>query len=145
MVEIDLLGALVSMAIFVLSSGVFLARLLGRSDIGHRIGAGLLLTSVPLAVLIASAPRLQRPLVYYIQIGLMLTYLGVCLILDYVPKIEFRHVRWAVVAYVMLFFAATGGMIGVAVEAGHSWMIASVILFLAMGALAFIQRAKTGL
>lgn len=74
----------------------------------------------------------------------MLTYLGVCLIPDYATKIEFRHVRWAVIAYGMLYFAATGGMIGVAAEAGHPWMMAPVILFLAKGALAFIQRARTG-
>lgn len=47
-------------------------------------------------------------------------------------------------SYVTLFFAGTGGMIGVAAHAGRGWAIAAIILFLIMTALAFIQRALTG-
>jgi hypothetical protein len=42
---------------------------------------------------------------YYIQIGLMLAWLVLELFLDYMLKIDFRHIRWAVVVYVTLFFA----------------------------------------
>ena len=49
-----------------------------------------------------------------------------------------------VVAYVTLFFGATGGMIGVAAHAGRAWMVSAIMLFLTMGSLAFYQRAKTG-
>jgi len=45
----------------------------------------------------------------------------------------------------MLFFAGTGGMVGVASLAGRGWTIAAAVLFLAMGILAFVQRAVTGL
>ncbi len=75
----------------------------------------------------------------------MLAYLLVELLLDYVFKIEFRQVRWMVISYVTLFFAGTGGMIGIAGNAGGRWTILSVILFLIMTVLAFLQRAKTGL
>ena len=67
------------------------------------------------------------------------------LLLDYVFKIEFRQVRWMVISYVTLFFAGTGGMIGVAAEAGRSWSVSSVVLFLIMAVLAVVQRAKTGM
>lgn len=67
------------------------------------------------------------------------------LLLDYILKIDFRNVGWMVISYVVLFFAGTGGMLGVAANAGRGWTILAVILFLVMAALAFIQRAVTGM
>ena len=45
----------------------------------------------------------------------------------------------------MFFFAATGGMIGVAVQAGKPWTILTCIEFFFMAVLAFVQRGITGL
>ena len=50
-----------------------------------------------------------------------------------------------VITYVTLFFAGTGGMLGVAENAGRAWTIPAVILFLVMAVLAFVQRAVTGM
>jgi hypothetical protein len=50
-----------------------------------------------------------------------------------------------VISYVVLFFTGTGGMLGVAANAGSGWSILAVILFLIMAVLAFVQRAFTGL
>ena len=75
----------------------------------------------------------------------MITFILVELLLDYVLKIDFRHTQGMVIFYVTLFFASTGGMIGIASLAGKFWTILSVILFLIMAGLAFYQRAKTGL
>jgi hypothetical protein len=51
-----------------------------------------------------------------------------------------------VISYVTLFFAATGGLLGVvAYAANRAWIVSAVILFLVMAALAFIQRAVTGM
>jgi hypothetical protein len=50
-----------------------------------------------------------------------------------------------VISYVVLFFAGTGGMLGVASNAGHGWSIPAIVLFLIMAALTFIQRAVTGM
>jgi predicted RND superfamily exporter protein len=67
------------------------------------------------------------------------------LIVDDILKVDFRSVQWAVVPYVMFFFAATGGMIGVAAQAGKQWSIVTSVIFLIMAALAFVQRGITGL
>jgi len=45
----------------------------------------------------------------------------------------------------MFFFGATGGMIGAAAQAGKPWAIVTVLTFLVMATLAFIQRSMTGL
>ena len=64
---------------------------------------------------------------------------------DHIFRIDFRSQQWSVIAYVMFFFAATGGMIGVASQAGKTWAILTTIIFLIMAALSFVQRAITGL
>jgi hypothetical protein len=98
-----------------------------------------------LVYLLFTAPQLNRPPLYYLQIGLMLAWLGVEALLDYILKIDFRHTRWMVIAYVTLFFAGTGGMLGVAANAGREWSLAAIILFLIMAGLTFVQRKVTGL
>jgi hypothetical protein len=50
-----------------------------------------------------------------------------------------------VIPYVMLFFGATGGMIGVASLAGKKWTMVTALSFLIMFVLAFIQRQITGM
>ena len=66
-------------------------------------------------------------------------------LLDYALKIEFRQTRWMVISYVVLYFARTGGMLGVAANAGRGWTISAVILFLVTAVLAFVQRSVTGM
>jgi hypothetical protein len=141
----DLLGGAVAVLIYFLCILVFIARLAGLRSLEQWLGIFLLGTFVPLVYLLLVAPQLGRPPLYYIQIGLMICFLLAELMLDYVLKLEFRHVQWMVVAYVMLFFAGTGGMIGVAARAGRPWTVAGVILFIAMGILAFVQRIRTGM
>jgi hypothetical protein len=45
----------------------------------------------------------------------------------------------------MLYFAGTGGMIGIAAQAGRGWTISAIILFFITAVLAFVQRAITGI
>lgn len=75
----------------------------------------------------------------------MLCFILIELMLDYILKLEFRKVRWMVIPYVTIFFASTGGMIGMASNAGKTWTIIAVALFFIMAGLAFLQRAKTGM
>jgi hypothetical protein len=49
-----------------------------------------------------------------------------------------------VISYVMLFFAGSGGILGIATNAGRGWSLLTIALFLAMAVLAFVQRRVTG-
>lgn len=141
----NLLGALVTVGIYFLYILLIVFRLLGKPDVGHWLASIQFLTVFPLVYLLIKAPKLERPALYYLQIGLMLIFLLVELLLDYILLIEFRQVSWMVISYVMLFFAATGGMLGVAANAGRRWTLSAVILFFVMAVLAFVQRAVTGM
>ena len=143
--KIDVLGAIVAHIIYISSIITFLTRLLFGARPGHWIGIPILLMAFPLAYLLLKAPSLDRAPLYYIQVGIMLLWIVVLFLTDYIFKIEFRQTQWMVISYVMLYFAGMGGMIGVAAEAGKGWMISAVILFLIAGVLAFVQRAITGI
>jgi hypothetical protein len=141
----NLLGAFVTIAFYISAVLVFAFRLAGKSQAGYRVGIFELCLALPMVYLLIKAPELNRPLLYYIQIGLMLLWLIVELLLDYILKIDFRQVRWMVIVYVTLFFAGAGGMLGVAANAGKGYGIVSVVLFLIMAVLAFVQRTVTGM
>jgi len=141
----NLLGAVVAIAFFVSAILVFISRLLGKPQVGHWIGYFEFLLAIPMIFLLVSAPNLERPALYYIQIGCMLAWLVVEVLLDYIMKVDFRYVRWMVISYVVLFFAGTGGMLGVATNAGRGWSIVAIVLFLIMAVFAFVQRAVTGM
>lgn len=143
--KMNLLGAEVAVAFFISAILVFISRLLGKPQAEKWAGYFEFLLVIPLILLLVTAPRLGRPALYYIQIGLMLAWLVAEALLDYILKIEFRQVRWMVIAYVTLFFAASGGMVGIARYAGQVWTWIAGILFIIMTALAFVQRRVTGM
>jgi hypothetical protein len=141
----NLIGAGTAIAIFILYNVMFGLRLLNRAQLGHWLAAAQFLAVIPLVYLLWSAPKLDRPGLYYIQVGLFLAFLTLELVLDYILKVEFRQVRWAVISYVTFFFAATGGLLGMASLAGRGSFFLALALYLLMAALAFISRAVTGI
>lgn len=141
----DLLGAIVAHVILISSIITFAARLMFETPAGHWIGIPLLLMALPLGYLLIRAPSANRPPLFYIQVSLMLGWIVLIFLLDYVYEADWRSTQWAVVTVVVFYFASMGGMIGVAALAGTGWTISAVVLFLVAGGLAFIQRAVTGL
>jgi hypothetical protein len=124
---------------------VFTARILGWLEIGRWIGIASSLVLIPLIYLFVIGLKTDRPKIYFVWLVLMILFLFFELIVDDILQVDFRSVNWAVIPYVMFFFAATGGMIGVASQAGKAWTITTVIVFLITAILAFVQRGITGL
>jgi hypothetical protein len=143
--KLDLLGAIVAHVVFVASILTFASRLALQPGLGSWFGLPILLMAFPLGYLLLRAPGFKRPRLYYVQIGAMLVWLAVLFVLDYVLRYDFRQTPWMVISFVVLYFAGLGGMLGIASLAGRRWMLSAIVLFLVAGALAFVQRAATGL
>ena len=141
----DLVGAVTANVYMLLVIAIFCARIVGWVEVGHWIGVASTLVLVPLAYLFVVALKTDRRKMYFVWLALMVLFALFELIADSILRVDFRSVQWAVVPYVMFFFAATGGMIGVAAQAGKAWSIATTVVFLVMAALAFVQRGLTGL
>lgn len=140
----NLTGAVAAVVFYATSILVFVFRLAGIPGAAFWPAMIEFALFVPLAWLLARAPALGRPALYYVQISLLLLWLAAELLLDYVLCLDFRHMRGLLIGYVVLFFAAGGGMIGVAARAGRGWLTAAAALFLASGALAFAQHYLAG-
>jgi len=141
--RVNLYGALTANVINISTILIFVARLLEKPEFGHWIGIIIQFTIIPLFYLLYAARFLNRARIYYIQVSLMIVFIIVEFLVDWYPKIEFRNNLLIVIPYVMLFFGATGGMIGVASLAGKRWTVVTVLSFLIMIILAFIQRQIT--
>ena len=143
--RINLLGAVLANVINLTVISIFVARLLDDVDVGHWIGILVLLSIVPLVYLLRTAASLNRRRMYYLWVGLMIVFVVVEFLLDWWPKVDFRDNLSIIIPYVMLFFAATGGMIGVASLAGRKWAVITTASFLVMAVLTFVQRQVTGM
>ena len=144
-VKLNQLGAYTSVFILSIINLIFIFRLLNQEVTEYWLGIVFMVSAVPLLYLIYTGVQLNRPTLYFIQLGLIIGFIILELLLDYIFEFDFRHTNWMVISYVTLFFAATGGLIGLASQAGKSWTIISIILFFIMTGLAFYQRAKTGM
>jgi Ca2+/Na+ antiporter len=142
--RLNLIGAVTAQVIFISSIITFSSRMIFKISPGHWVGTPLLLMVFPLAYLLIRAPEVNRPFLYYIQASLMLIFIILLFFVDFVYQFDFRQTQWMVISFVVLYFAAMGGMIGVASLAGRAWTISSVVLFLVAAILAFVQRAVTG-
>lgn len=143
--RLDLLGALTAYVIFLSGILVFGLRLAGQEQIGGAAGVPSLLMVFPLVYLLIRAPSVGRSWIYYVQISLMLLSLVVLFVVDFYPGYDFRDRLPLVIGFVVLYFAALGGMIGVASLAGRAWMIGAVALFFVTIVLAFWSRWATGI
>jgi hypothetical protein len=141
----NLVGAITANVYMLLIIAVSISRILGWLEIGRWIGIASSLVLIPLIYLFVIGLKTDRPKIYFVWLVLMILFLFFELIVDDILQVDFHSVDWAVIPYVMFFFAATGGMIGVASQAGKSWAITTVIVFFIMAILAFIQRGITGL
>jgi hypothetical protein len=140
-----LVGAITANVYMLLIIAVFVSRILGWLEIGRWIGIASSLVLIPLIYLFVIGLKTDRPKIYFVWLVLMILFLFFELIVDDILQVDFRSVNWAVIPYVMFFFAATGGMIGVAMQAGKRWTRLTCAIFLIMAVLAFVQRGITGL
>ena len=143
--RINILGAILANVINISTILVFVFRLFDKPETGHWIGIIIQLSIFPLIYLLYTASQFNRRKIYYLWIGLMIVFVIVEFLLDWYPTVDFRNNLSIVIPYVMLFFGATGWMIGVASYAGKKWTIMTVITFLIVFVLAFIQRGVTGM
>jgi hypothetical protein len=141
----NLVGAITANVYMLLIIAMFTARILGWFEIGRWIGIISSLVLIPLIYLFVVGLKIDRRMIYFVWLVLMILFSLFELVVDDILRVDLRSTQRAVVPYVMFFFAATGGMIGVAAQAGKRWTRLTCVIFLIMAVLAFVQRGITGL
>ena len=144
--KVNLIGAVTGIFLYTLFTLMFVLRLVGRAELGHRIAALQFLALIPLVMMLVRAPRGEVGGLFILQVSLMIAFLILEFVVDYLLRLDFRETRWMVIVYVTFFFAATGGLLGIIARMpGRIWMIIGGVLFLIMAVLAFVARAVTGI
>jgi hypothetical protein len=141
----NLAGAITANVYMLLIIAVSITRILGLLAISRWIGFTSSLVIFPLLYLFVVGIGTNRRKIYFVWLVLMVLFAFFELVVDQILMIDIRSAQWTVILYVMFFFAATGGMIGVAAKAGKAWSISTSIVFVVMAILAFVQRDITGL
>ncbi len=141
--SINLLGTIVANVNNIILCGIFLARIYKYPKIEYWLGIFFISSIIPLIIMFVSAFETKRELLYFIQLILMISFIILELLLDYIFKIDFRHNQSIVIPYILLFYASFGGMIGIATHSGKQWTIITVIIFLIMTVLSLFMHFKT--
>ena len=141
----NLVGAITANVYMLLIIAMFIARILGWFEIGRWIGFATSFVLIPLIYLLVVGLKTNRRIIYFVWLALMVLFALFELVVDQILAIDIRSSQSTVIPYVMFFFAATGGMIGVAMQAGKPWTRLTCAIFLIMAVLAFVQRGITGL
>ena len=101
--KLNILGASISVLIMAICSLIFISRLFRLQMVEYWLGIAFLLTAVPLIYLLYTVNRLQKPTIYYIQLGIMIVFIIIELLLDYIFKIDFRNIKWMTITYAIFF------------------------------------------
>ncbi len=141
----NFVGAITADAYMLLIIMMFIARILGWSQAGNWIGISSSIVLIPLVYLFVIGLKTGRRAIYFTWLLLMILFALFELIVDDILKVDLRSTMRVMIPYVMFFFAATGGLIGIASQAGKGWSITTSVIFWILAILAFIQRGVTGL
>ena len=93
MPSVDIVGAIVADLVYCSCILVFWARLANKPTLEYWAGLAVTLLAFPLVYLLWIAIGKGRPTIYYVQLCLMIIYLLVEFMLDYVLKYDFRNTR----------------------------------------------------
>ncbi len=141
--SIDLLGSIITNVNNILLISIFLTRIYKYPKTEYWLGLIFILSIIPLILMFYKSFEFNRERLYFVQLILMISFIVLEFLLDYLLKIEFRQTRAFLIPYLTLFYASFGGMIGVASQSGKHWTIITVITFLLMTATSLLMHFKT--
>lgn len=141
--RINLLGSVIASTNNILLIFLFLSRIYKYPWIEYWLGIVFMLSIVPLAYMWIKAIESKRAIIYFVQLSLMIAFIVVEFILDYLLKLEFRQNQNYVIPFLILFYASLGGMIGISSHSGKQWAVITVITFLLMTTVSLIVHFMT--
>ncbi|HUY99109.1 MAG TPA: hypothetical protein VMU89_02070 [Thermomicrobiaceae bacterium] len=117
---VDLLLVVVANGVNLLLAGMFLARAARAAGLERVLGLSTVALSLPLTVATLLNLAGGRPWWSVLLPLLLVAYLSVELVLDYILRLDFRHTRllWP---YLLLFYLAVNAMTGYAFLVGRTF------------------------
>lgn len=126
---IDLVFLLAALAFNLLIAAIFIADKLGRQKLIRRLGLIWLALALPLGLALVRYWAAGRNPWIPVGLGLVLVYMAVEWLLDFVLKVPFREKLYLHVPYILLEYVALFGLIGVAFSIDRAWGWAVSVTF----------------
>jgi hypothetical protein len=140
---VDIGVCVIANLVNILMTGIFLSRPRGLKRVEYVLGLSQIALGLPLlAVVIYNAAESRE--IWFVILPLMLVvFLLVELLLDYILKLEFRSTR-LLVPYLLLFYLALMGMVGYAFQVGRSFGFVTLGTYFLQLFAAWYSYAKIG-
>lgn len=139
------LGVVVTVNLFnVLLAVMFWARVADQPEVARLSGIGTLALGVPLAAYAILNLAWGRPWWTYVLPLLLVLFLLIELVFDYILHIEFRH-SWLVGPYLFFYYAGSMVMVGYAFLVAVPYGVVTLITYFIQVGLGVYARFKTGL
>lgn len=141
--NINLLGAIVANVNNIILTLLFIARIYKYPKAEYLLGILFMLSIFPLLFMLVNSLGTKKEFLYFLQLILMIGFIVIEFLLDYLLKIDFRQNRNYIIPYITLFYASLGGMIGIGSHGGKHWTAITIITFLLVVAASLTMHFKT--
>lgn len=136
---LDILFVAVSVLFFVLVSGIFLATKFGNWALRGGLGMLVMLLIVPYTVVLIGYVWKKPEKVVIVSLGLILFYLFLELIWDYVLHIPFRDILVLHIIYIIVLYIASFNMIGVTFRIDRRMgYVVTITFWISLGCLIYL-------
>lgn len=139
----DTLFVITAVVFNLLVVGIYIAQAQGREKLVRTFGGGMVFLILPFDLVFAGFLLNGRGLEILAALSVVFLYLMAELLLDFILKFDFRSKRIWHVAYIILFYAASFSLVGIAFAisdpAGYS---VSVTFWAVLGALIYLIWGK---
>jgi len=134
----------VSAAVFnLLIAAIFVAQKLGTEKLVRTLGVLWLCLIVPLSLVFVAYLREGRPVKILVYLLLVLFYMLVELLLDFILKVDFRAKASTHIPYIILEYVALFSLIAIAFDISQpAGTVVSICFWIAMGGLVFLYWDK---
>ena len=139
----DLMFVLSAAAFNLLIAAIFIAQKLEREKLVSVFGILWLWLIVPLALVFVAYWQTGREMRIMLYFELVLLYMLVEFLLDYIFKIDFRAKAVTHVPYILLEYVALFSLIAIAFDIDPRWgWVVSICFWIMMGGLVFLYWEK---
>lgn len=135
--DIIFIGA--SVLFFICISGIFLATKFGNAELRWVLGILVMCLIVPYTVILIGYVKEKPEKPVIISLGIILFYLFLELIWDYILRIPFREILTLHIVYIIVLYIASFNMIGVSfrINKKMGWLV-TITFWISLGCLIYL-------
>jgi hypothetical protein len=128
-----------SVLFFICVSGIFLATKFGIAELRMVLGIIVMSLIVPYTVILIGYVKEKPEKAVIIPLGLILFYLFLELIWDYILRIPFRDILGLHIVYIIVFYIASFNMIGVSFRINRTMgFVVTITFWISLGCLIYM-------